>query len=117
MGTVEQSYTEDNVKEIFEDWDLDKNGFIDNEELASCCSELNLSHEQLNSLFIELDWDRDNKISLDDFSKGFQRVCSLFHTDVQPEDTELKETRKLDRLLEAFDLRLLSGFVTSACYV
>ncbi|XP_074617320.1 uncharacterized protein LOC141876550 isoform X2 [Acropora palmata] len=109
METVEQSYTEDNVKEIFEDWDLDKNGFIDNEELASCCSELNLSHEQLNSLFIELDWDGDNKISLDDFSKGFQRVCSLFHTDVQAENAELKETRKLDRLLEAFDLRLLSG--------
>ncbi|XP_067038219.1 ras and EF-hand domain-containing protein homolog isoform X8 [Acropora muricata] len=109
MGTVEQFYTEDNVKEIFDDWDLDKNGFIDNEELASCCSELNLSHEQLNSLFIELDWDGDNKISLDDFSKGFQRVCSLFHTDVQPENAELKETRKLDRLLEAFDLRLLSG--------
>lgn len=117
METVEQSYTEDNVKEIFEAWDLDENGFIDKEELASCCSELNLSQEQLNSLFIQLDLDGDNKISLDDFSKGFQSVCSLFHTDVQPENAELKETRKFDRLLETFDVGLLSGFVTLACYV
>ncbi|XP_068722019.1 ras and EF-hand domain-containing protein-like isoform X2 [Montipora capricornis] len=107
----EQSYTEDDVKGIFRAWDLNENGFIDRKELACCCSELNLSEEQLNQLFAELDVDGDNKISLDDFSKGFQSVCSLFHMDVEPTaNGEIKETRKFEKLLEEVELRgLLSG--------
>lgn len=107
----EQSYTEDDVKDIFRAWDLNENGFIDRKELACCCSELNLSEEQLNRLFAELDVDGDNKISLDDFSKGFQSVCSLFHKDVEPTaNGEIKETRKFEKLLEEVELRgLLSG--------
>ncbi|KAM7439151.1 hypothetical protein ABFA07_011420 [Porites harrisoni] len=99
------------VKEIFHAWDLDENGFIDKNELASCCSELNLTSEQLDTLFKELDVDRDDQISLLDFSNGFQRVCSLFQAEYEPLNTEAKDqARKFDKLLDALGVRgLLSG--------
>jgi len=99
------------VKEIFHSWDLDKNGFIEQSELACCCSELNLSIEEVNNLFNELDADGDKKISLQDFSKGFKRVCSLFDADIADlSSVEVRETRKFDKLLDALGVRdLLSG--------
>ena len=101
---------EQDVSEIFNAWDLDGNGFIEKNELACCCSELNLSSEQLNGLFDELDVDGDKKISLVDFSKGFQRVCTLFQADRELSNAELRETRKFDKLLDALGVRgLLSG--------
>lgn len=99
------------VKEIFHAWDLNENGFIDKNELASCCSELSLTSEQLDTLFKELDVDRDDQISLLDFSNGFQRVCSLFQAEYEPLNTEAKDqARKFDKLLDALGVRgLLSG--------
>ena len=106
-GTV---YTEHDVQEIFHAWDLDENGFIDKNELACCCSELSLTSEQLDSLFGELDVDGDKKISPLDFSKGFQRVCSLFKAENEPSNAELREARKFDKILDALGVRgLLSG--------
>ena len=99
------------VKDIFNAWDLNKNGFIEQSELACCCSELNLTIEQVNNLFNELDSDGDKKISLQDFSKGFKRVCSLFETDFDElSNAESREARKFDKLLDALGVRdLLSG--------
>lgn len=91
------------VKEIFHAWDLDENGFIEKNELASCCSELNLTNEELDTLFKELDVDRDDQISLLDFSNGFQRVCSLFQADYEPLNTEAKDQA---RSLTNFLMRL-----------
>ena len=109
MASEEIVNIEREVKDIFHSWDLDENGFIGKNELSCCCSELNLTSEQLNSLFEELDVDGDTKISLLDFSKGFQRVCSLFQSDYEP-STESREKRKFDKLLDALGVRdLLSG--------
>ncbi|XP_078366535.1 ras and EF-hand domain-containing protein-like isoform X8 [Oculina patagonica] len=108
QGSVDIDST---VRDIFQAWDLNKNGFIEQSELACCCSELNLTIEQVSNLFSELDVDGDKKISLQDFSKGFKRVCSLFETDLdEVSSAEARETRKFDKLLDALGVRdLLSG--------
>nr|XP_058949593.1 ras and EF-hand domain-containing protein-like isoform X5 [Pocillopora verrucosa] len=101
---------EHTVKDIFRSWDLNKNGFIEKSELACCCAELNLTKQEIEDLFNELDADKDNKISLLDFSKGFKRVCSLFEADVEELSTAEKERKKFDKLLDALGVReLLSG--------
>lgn len=101
---------EHTVKDIFRSWDLNKNGFIEKFELACCCAELNLTKQEIEDLFNELDADKDNKISLLDFSKGFKRVCSLFEADVEELSTAEKERKKFDKLLDALGVReLLSG--------
>ena len=109
MASVENGDIDRTVKEIFHAWDLNKNGFIEQSELACCCSELNLTIEEVSNLFKELDADGDKKISLQDFSKGFKRVCSLFDADIDS-SLEVRETRKFDKLLDALGVRdLLSG--------
>lgn len=111
--SMDSGVTEDvehTVKDIFRSWDLNKNGFIEKSELACCCAELNLTNEEINNLFKELDVDCDNKISLLDFSKGFKRVCSLFEADIDELSTAEKEEKKFDKLLDALGVRdLLSG--------
>ena len=110
MNSEGSTDIEGDVKEIFHAWDLDENGFIDKKELARCCSDLDLTGEQLNSLFDELDVDGDKKISLLDFSNGFQRVYSLFQEEDELVKAEIRETRKFDKLLDALGVRgLLSG--------
>lgn len=111
MASEENVDVEKTVKDIFNAWDLNKNGFIEQSELACCCSELNLTIEELSNLFHELDVDGDNKISLQDFSKGFKRVCSLFEADYDElSSAEARETKKFDKLLDALGVRdLLSG--------
>lgn len=111
MDSKENADIDPTVKDIFHSWDLDKNGFIEQSELACCCSELNLTIEEVNNLFNELDADGDKKISLQDFSKGFKRVCSLFDADMADlSSVEVRETRKFDKLLDALGVRdLLSG--------
>lgn len=111
MASEESVDVDSTVKDIFHAWDLNKNGFIEQSELACCCSELNLTIEQVANLFDELDVDGDKKISLQDFSKGFKRVCSLFEADFNElSSPETRETRKFDKLLDALGVRdLLSG--------
>ncbi|RMX50391.1 hypothetical protein pdam_00010435 [Pocillopora damicornis] len=112
-GKMDSEVTDDiehTVKDIFRSWDLNKNGFIEKSELACCCAELNLTKQEIEDLFNELDADKDNKISLLDFSKGFKRVCSLFEADVEELSTAEKERKKFDKLLDALGVReLLSG--------
>ena len=107
---TEESVVERTVKDIFNAWDLNQNAFIEKSELASCCSELNLTDEQLNKLFDDLDVDGDGKISITDFSQGFQRVCTLFEVEPDEAETHLREARKFDKLLDALGVSgLLSG--------
>lgn len=116
MASAEHADIERTVKDIFHAWDLNRNGFIGKPELACCCSELNLTNEELSNLFDELDVDGDKKISLLDFSKGFKRVCTLFETDIDElsNSAEFRETRKFDKLLDALGVRdLLSGSVNT----
>lgn len=99
------------IRDIFLAWDLDGNGFIEKSEFRSCCAELNLTNEQLSTIFKELDEDGDGRISLLEFSNGFQRVCSLFHVDTDDVlNRDKKENKNFEKLLDAIGVRgLLSG--------
>ena len=66
------------IQDIFESWDTNKSGFIEKEELCKCCEDLQLSKTELEQVFVELDVDKDGKISLEDFSESFHKVCTLF---------------------------------------
>lgn len=110
MDFERSAHIEDDIKEIFHAWDLDENGFIDGNELARCCSDLSLTSEQINTLFDELDVDGDKQISLQDFSKGFQRVYSLFQEENELSNAESRDSKKFNKLLDALGVRdLLSG--------
>ena len=102
---------ESSIEDIFHSWDLNSNGFIEKSELASCCSELHLTEEQLSEIFMKLDNDGDGKISLNDFNCGFKTVCSLFQVDT---DEVLhgadRDYKNFEKLLDAIGVRnLLTG--------
>lgn len=56
--------------DLFSACDLDGSGFIDENELASFCSDL--SADEVADVFKELDRDRDGRISISEFSDGFR---------------------------------------------
>lgn len=62
----------DKIKELFSACDLDGSGFIEEQELASICSEL--SCDEVKKIFKHLDIDGDGKISLTEFSRGFEDI-------------------------------------------
>lgn len=102
---------ETSIENIFHSWDLNGNGFIEKSELAACCSELNLTNEQLDEVFGELDHDRDGQISLNDFNCSFKTVCSLFQVaGDEVVNGESKDYKKFEKLLDAVGVRnLLTG--------
>ena len=57
------------LKEVFNECDLDGSGYIDKAELASIC---NLGVEELTDIFNQLDKDGDGRISAEEFYKGYQ---------------------------------------------
>ncbi|XP_071956591.1 ras and EF-hand domain-containing protein homolog isoform X5 [Antedon mediterranea] len=62
----------ESIQQLFAACDLDGSGFIEKAELSSVCSEL--SQDELQKVFHELDRDQDGRISITDFSEGFQSV-------------------------------------------
>lgn len=103
---IAQKPTDHGIREIFLAWDLDGNGFIDKAEFGSCCAELSLTQQQLNTIFTELDEDGDDRISLTEFSNGFHRVCSLFRLEAE----DVLSKKNFEKLLDAVGLRgILSG--------
>lgn len=90
------------VRDIFQSWDTNKSGFIEQKELAKCCEDLKLSATELERVFAELDVDKDGRISLSDFYQSFEKVCSLFQVSRETVlDQEVSEEGKFKQLLEA----------------
>lgn len=59
------------IKKVFDSFDKDKSGYIDVNELADVAKELGrpMDHAELEECMKDLDINKDNKISLDEFSK------------------------------------------------
>ena len=62
--------TSGGITQLFAACDLNRSGFIEEEELRAICNEL--TSEELADVFRQLDSDADGKISLDEFADGFQ---------------------------------------------
>lgn len=63
---------EQKLQQLFWACDLDGSGYIDQSELATVCTDL--STDELNNVFEELDTDGDGRISVDEFAHGFKEI-------------------------------------------
>ncbi|ESO91690.1 hypothetical protein LOTGIDRAFT_163419 [Lottia gigantea] len=66
------SSEQERLGQLFQACDLDGSGFIDQTELASVCTELDV--EELKDVFSQLDKDGDGRISVEEFARGFQEI-------------------------------------------
>jgi len=80
---------------LFEACDLDGSGYIDKNELAAICAELNPT--ELSQVFAALDCDGDGKISTTEFALGFRSISETLIGN-KKEQTERK------RKMSYFDL-------------
>ncbi|XP_030838097.1 ras and EF-hand domain-containing protein-like, partial [Strongylocentrotus purpuratus] len=68
----DEGLSPDSIRRLFVACDLNGNGYIERNELAAVCHELD--PEELQKVFQALDLDGDGRISLLDFSAGFDSV-------------------------------------------
>ncbi|XP_038052636.1 ras and EF-hand domain-containing protein homolog isoform X3 [Patiria miniata] len=68
----DEGLSPDSIRRLFGACDLNGNGYIERNELAAVCHELD--PEELQKVFQALDLDGDGRISLLDFSAGFDSV-------------------------------------------
>ncbi|CAG5125199.1 unnamed protein product, partial [Candidula unifasciata] len=69
---------QDQLDRLFQTYDLDGSGYLDQEELASMCSGLTVS--DLNDVFKQLDKDQDGRISIEEFAKGYREIVMAKET-------------------------------------
>ncbi|XP_055899971.1 ras and EF-hand domain-containing protein-like isoform X8 [Biomphalaria glabrata] len=75
---MNHSESDNQLGRLFHACDLDGSGYIDQEELASICSELSL--EDLGDVFKQLDKDGDGRISIEEFAKGYREIAMAKET-------------------------------------
>ncbi|XP_071852091.1 ras and EF-hand domain-containing protein homolog isoform X7 [Apostichopus japonicus] len=104
-----QSPSPESIRNLFEACDLDNNGYIERTELASVCGELNA--DELHNVFVALDRDEDGRISLDDFSDGFQSVSdTLLAVSIRRKRQQQKENGHQSETIESFLGKLDQSF-------
>jgi Ca2+-binding EF-hand superfamily protein len=52
-------------------------GFIERDQFIEFCSDLSVSIDELDSVFNELDNDRDGRINISDFTSTFEQVATF----------------------------------------
>ncbi|XP_061481602.1 ninein-like protein isoform X4 [Rhineura floridana] len=83
--------TENQVRDIWEDLGIGKNGYLNKQELAAVCKNVGLKElekEDLEELFNQLDSDGDGRISLKEFQLGLFNhslvLCPVSSTPLKP---------------------------------
>ena len=76
MIAKEKLWAKNALEEAFDYFDTDKTGYIEMNELASILS--GSENEEIETLFKELDEDRDNKISKEEFIQYLLQQGCLF---------------------------------------
>ena len=71
--------TDEDLRQRFDEWDVDKSGWIDRKELKEAYGKLDLGHSdsELNELFDKTDENKDNKISFEEFRKAVHTPCAV----------------------------------------
>ncbi|XP_061117175.1 ras and EF-hand domain-containing protein [Conger conger] len=68
---------EDQLRLLFHACDLNNSGRIEKEEFFKVCSELRVRPAEVETIFSQLDLDRDGSINFEEFSSGFQGVSDF----------------------------------------
>ncbi len=88
----------DDISKIFQIVDSDGSGYLNKEKLRLVCP--HLSSSEIDIIFNDLDTNRDNRISLNEFTQGFKEL-------IQPNDNQptfkKKKLTNQDNLIEKDD--------------
>lgn len=63
----------DNLKQLFAECDTDKNGCLGREEFNQLCTKIGLNKEAAEETFNRLDLDKNDRITFDEFTAGFNQ--------------------------------------------
>ena len=66
------------IQQLFAACDLNNSGCIEYDDLKELCADLAIRESELIDVFRELDINGDGKITITEFTKGFQSVETLF---------------------------------------
>lgn len=77
--------TNDDIDQIFQIVDSDGSGYLNKEKLQLVCP--HLSSTEIDLIFDDLDKDHDNRISLTEFTHGFQQL-------IVPHQNQVSLTKK-----------------------
>ena len=59
------------MRQLFDYWDTDMSGYLSRGEMRELCARFNISAEESDAIFNDLDRDRDGKVSFEDLRIGF----------------------------------------------
>lgn len=80
------------LQEFFKTCEIDGNQSVDVDAFRDLCSRLNISNQDADLIFEDLDLDNDGKISFSDFSKGFSNfLASSTSVDVNMQEETVKK--------------------------
>ena len=66
------------IQQLFAACDLNNSGCIEYDDLKELCADLAIRENELIDVFRELDINGDGKITISEFTEGFQSVETLF---------------------------------------
>ena len=71
-GTALFKLTDEDLRQRFDEWDVDKSGWIDRKELKDAFGKLALEHSdlQISEMFDKADKNNDGKLTVDEFQKA-----------------------------------------------
>ncbi|CAF1020215.1 unnamed protein product [Didymodactylos carnosus] len=72
----DKEWQSENINQIFNTCDFDRCGYLDKDKLQRICPHLNSN--EIDLIFSNLDTNKDNKISLSEFSRGFKALLSEY---------------------------------------
>lgn len=67
----------DNLKQLFNECDVDQNGCLTRKEFAELCAKIGLSKQTSDETFNRLDTDKNDRITIDEFMAGFNQYKQM----------------------------------------
>ena len=96
------------LENLFNTFDTRQTGYLGKSELRHLCKGISLTEDEFDTIFTELDTDGDNKISKDDFVRGFADSHELFLQEGSPLSPTLSNTQP--HSFEGHDLQSQRSF-------
>lgn len=82
------------LRQLFQACDRHQRGYIDRHEFGQLCASFHIDPADVDVIFDDLDRDRDQRISLDDFSQGFRDFLQPGRAEEQRDDKPNNSSRR-----------------------